>query len=93
MKTLIYRRSWSFCCEILVYIKYFYKSFYAHDYKDGFQEKLTRADFEKYVQWVAEDYEEHNATCFTKYRVWRFEKVRVDCPQNGQIYPQAARSR
>jgi len=66
MKTLIYRRSWSFCCEILVYIKYFYKSFYAHDYKDEFQEKLTRADFEKYVQWVAEDYEEHNATFRSK---------------------------
>ena len=33
MKTLIYRRSWSFCCEILVYIKYFYKSFYAQNSK------------------------------------------------------------
>ena len=27
---------------------------------------MTRADFEKYVQWVAEDYEEHNATFRSK---------------------------
>lgn len=66
MKTLIYRRSWSFCCEILVYIRYFYKSFYKHNYKDGFQENLTRTDFEKYFQWVSEDHENHNATFRSK---------------------------
>ncbi len=66
MKTLIYRRSWSFCCEILVYIRYFYKSFYKHNYKDGFQENLTRIDFEKYFQWVSEDHENHNATFRSK---------------------------
>lgn len=57
MKTLIYRRSWSFCKEILMYIRYFYKSFYEHGYDDGFLENLTRIDIEKYLQWVAEDYE------------------------------------
>lgn len=66
MKTLVYRRSWSFCCEILVYIRYFYKSFYKHNYQDGFQENLTRIDFEKYFQWVSEDYENHNATFRSK---------------------------
>lgn len=66
MKTLIYRRSWSFCSEVLVYIRYFYKSFYSHGYSNGFQENLTRIDFEKYLQWVSEDYENNNATFRSK---------------------------
>lgn len=66
MKTLIYRRSWSFCSEVLMYIRYFYKSFYANGYKDGFQENLTRMDFEKYLQWVSEDYVSNNATFRSK---------------------------
>lgn len=66
LKTLIYRRSWSFCCEILVYIKYFYKSFYGHGYRDGFQENLSRPDIEKYIQWVSEDHGDHNATFRSK---------------------------
>ena len=48
LKTLIYRRSWSFCTEILMYIRHFYKSFYGHGYADGFLENLTRIDVEKY---------------------------------------------
>ncbi len=66
MKSLIYRRSWSFCTEVLVYIRYFYKSFYDHNYPDGFQEALTRKDIESYLGWVAEDYEHSNATLRSK---------------------------
>lgn len=66
MKTLIYRRSWSFCCEILMYVKYFYKTFYGHGYPDGFQENLSRGDIERYLQWVSEDYEKKNATFRSK---------------------------
>lgn len=66
LKTLVYRRSWSFCTEILMYIRYFYKSFYGHGYADGFLENLTRMDVEKYLQWVAEDYENNNATFRSK---------------------------
>ena len=66
LKTLIYRRSWSFCCEILIYIRYFYKVFYAHGYGDGFQEILSRSDIESYLQWVSEDYEKNNATFRSK---------------------------
>ena len=66
LKTLIYRRSWSFCGEILIYIRYFYRVFYEHGYQDGFQEKLTRTDIEKYLQWVSEDYEKNNATFRSK---------------------------
>lgn len=66
MKTLIYRRSWSFCKECLMYIRYFYKSFYDHDYRDGFQEELKRIDIENYLKWVSEDYENKNATFRSK---------------------------
>lgn len=66
MKNLIYRRSWSFCRQLLYYIVYFYKTFYEHGYRDGFQENLTRADIEKYLQWVSEDYENNNATFRSK---------------------------
>lgn len=66
MKTLIYRRSWSFCKELLMYIRYFYKSFYGHGYQDGFQEELKRTDIESYLGWVAEDYEKNNATFRSK---------------------------
>lgn len=66
MRTLIYRRSWSFCTEILVYIRYFYKAFYANGYGDGFQEALCRQDMERYLGWVAEDYRDRNATFRSK---------------------------
>ncbi|MDD2981747.1 MAG: integrase, partial [Hespellia sp.] len=66
MKSLIYRRSWSFCKELLMYIRYFYKSFYGHRYEDGFQEELKRTDIENYLGWVAEDYENNNATFRSK---------------------------
>lgn len=66
MRTLIYRRSWSFCREVLMYVRYFYKAFYGHGYGDGFQENLTRIDMEKYLQWVSGDYENKNATFRSK---------------------------
>lgn len=66
MKTLIYRRSWSFCTEMLVYIRYYYKTFYANGYGDGFQEGLERQDIERYLGWVAEGYAGRNATFRSK---------------------------
>lgn len=66
MKSLIYRRSWSFCTEVLVYIRYFYNSFYSHGYSDGYQENLKRKDIENYLGWVAEDHMNHNATFKSK---------------------------
>lgn len=66
MKMLIHRRSFSFCTELLVYLRYFYRVFYEHGYTDGFQESLSRKDVEKYLSWVAEDYEHNNATFKSK---------------------------
>ena len=66
MKRLIIRRSWSYCRETLMYIRYFFRVFYEHGYGNGFLEELTRQDVEKYLCWVAEDYEKCNATFRSK---------------------------
>ena len=66
MKRLVIRRSWSYCKEMLMYIRYFFRVFYEHGHGDGFLEKLTRQDIEKYLCWVAEDYEKRNATFRSK---------------------------
>jgi len=65
-KRLIYKRSWSFCREVLIYIKAYYKVFYEHGYTDGFQEKLTRNDVENYICWIAEKHSCDNATYRSK---------------------------
>ena len=66
MKRLIVRRSWSYCKEMLMYIRYFFRVFYTKGYPDGFLEKLNRQDVESYLGWVAEDYENRNATFRSK---------------------------
>lgn len=66
MKRLIIKRSWSYCKELLMYIRYFFKSFYAHDRHDGFLESLSRKDMEEYFGWVAADYAAKNATFRSK---------------------------
>lgn len=66
MKRLIVRRSWSYCKEMLMYIRYFFKAFYKNGYGDGFLEKLNRQDIESYLGWVAADYENRNATFRSK---------------------------
>lgn len=65
-KRLIYKRSWSYCQEMLVFINAYYKMFYEHGYDDGFQEKLTRKDMEEYISWVAEEHSNGNATYRSK---------------------------
>ena len=65
-KRLIYKRSWSFCNETLVYIRAYYRLFYDHGYTDGFQENLTRKDVEDYISWIAEEHADDNATYRSK---------------------------
>lgn len=65
-KRLIYKRSWSFCHELLIYIRSYYRLFYEHGYEDGFQESLTRKDVEKYISWIAEEHSDGNATYRSK---------------------------
>lgn len=86
MKRLIIRRSWSYCCEMLMYIRYFFQAFYKSGYEDGFLEKLTRQDIEKYLRWVAADYEKCNATFRSK--AVSFIRSWLDYIQIAE-YPQA----
>ena len=65
-KRLVYKRSWSFCQEMLIYIKAYYRMFYGHGYTDGFQEKMTRNDVEEYIVWIAEEHSDSNATYRSK---------------------------
>lgn len=66
MERLVVRRSWSHCREMLVYIRYFFKVFYAHAYGDGFFQEICRRDMERYLGWVAADYADKNATFRSK---------------------------
>ncbi len=66
MSRLVIKRSWSYCAEMMMYIRYFFEAFYTHGYTDGFLERLTRMDIEKYLGWVADDYEGRNATFRSK---------------------------
>lgn len=86
MRRLVIKRSWSYCTEMMVYIRYFFGVFYGHGYMDGFLEKLTRPDIEKYLGWVAGDYEGRNATFRSK--VVSFIRQYIDYIQLAE-YPQA----
>jgi site-specific recombinase XerD len=86
MKRLIIRRSWSYCRETLMYIRYFFRVFYEHGYGNGFLEKLNRQDVEKYLCWVAGDYEKRNATFRSK--AVSFVRSWLDYIQIAE-YPQA----
>ena len=48
-KTIVTKRSFSLCSNILTYLSYFFKSFYSRGYKNGFLENLNRHDVEKYI--------------------------------------------
>lgn len=86
MRRLVIKRSWSYCTEMMVYIRYFFGSFYAHGYTDGFLERLARPDIEKYLCWVASDYEGRNATFRSK--AVSFIRQYIDYIQLAE-YPQA----
>lgn len=86
MKRLVIKRSWSYCTEMLIYLRYFFKAFYRNGYDDGFLESLEREDMEKYLVWVAEDYANNNATFRSK--AVSFIRMFLDYIQLAE-YPQA----
>lgn len=63
---LVTRRSWSYCGETLVYLKYFFGIFYRHGHGNGFLENLCREDVEKYLMWTMEEHKNSNATYRSK---------------------------
>lgn len=62
MRRLVTRRSYSYCRDMIMYIKYFFSVFSKHGYSNGFLEKLSRVDIENYLLWVMNDYAGLNAT-------------------------------
>lgn len=88
LKRLVVRRSWSYCKEMLMYIRYFFEAFYANGYADGFLEKLSRQDVEDYLRWVADSYDKKNATYRSK--AVSFIRSWLDYIQIAE-YPQAPR--
>ena len=63
---MITRRSWSHCCETLIYLKYFFGIFYRHSHGNGFLKNLCREDIEKYLIWTMEEHKDSNATYRSK---------------------------
>ena len=66
LRRMVVKRSWSHCSEMLRYIRTFFRLFYENRYEDGFLRNLNRFDIEKYLEWVAEAYEDDNATYTSK---------------------------
>lgn len=66
MSRLVVKRSWAHCGNMLEYIKVFFRLFYENGYEDGFLRDLSRQDIEKYLTWIAEEYEGRNATYTSK---------------------------
>ena len=65
--TIITKKSWSHCVEILNNLNYFFKKFYSNGHKDGFVEDLSRKDIENYLYWVNNDYKGRNLTYKSKF--------------------------
>ena len=55
-RRLVIKRSWSYCSEMLRYIRVFFALFYRNGYGDGFLKNLSRFDIERYLEWVSEEY-------------------------------------
>ena len=66
LRRMVVKRSWSHCSEMLRYIRTFFRLFYENQYEDGFLGNLNRFDIEKYLEWIAEAYEDDNATYASK---------------------------
>jgi Site-specific recombinase XerD len=66
-KTIITKKSWNHCHQIISHLNYFFTIFYGQRYKDGFIENLSRQDIENYLYWLNNDYEDKNATYKSKF--------------------------
>jgi len=61
-KTIVTKKSWNHCFQILNNLNYFFEKFYSSGYSDGFIENLSRKDIENYLYWLNNDYKDKNAT-------------------------------
>jgi integrase len=66
-KTIVTKKSWNHCFQILNNLNYFFEKFYSSGYSDGFIENLSRKDIENYLYWLNNDYKDKNATYKSKF--------------------------
>ncbi|QXE18336.1 tyrosine-type recombinase/integrase [Clostridium sp. 001] len=66
-KTIITKKSWNHCYQILNNLNYFFEKFYSQDYTDGFIKNLSRNDIENYLYWLGNDYKDKNPTYRCKF--------------------------
>lgn len=66
-KTIITKKSWNHCYQILNSLNYFFEKFYSNGYTNGFIENLSRKDIENYLYWVNNDHKGKNATYKSKF--------------------------
>ncbi|URZ07767.1 tyrosine-type recombinase/integrase [Clostridium felsineum] len=66
-RTIITKKSFSHCLNMLTTINCFFLRFYEMGYSDGFIEELKREDVEKYVYNIANIYREKNVTYVNKF--------------------------
>ncbi|EPY2296305.1 tyrosine-type recombinase/integrase [Clostridium sporogenes] len=65
--TIITKKSWSHCFNILVYLKYFFNDFYSNGYVDCFIENLSRKDVENFIFRFNQNRKEKNKDESNKY--------------------------
>jgi integrase len=53
--TIVTKKSFSLCSNILSILNYFFRSFYSRGYNDGFLENLERKDIEEYIYHLFND--------------------------------------
>ncbi|WP_326514392.1 tyrosine-type recombinase/integrase [Clostridium intestinale] len=66
-RTIITKKSFGTCSDILIHLRYFFESFYSRKYKDGFIENLSRNDIEKYLVQLMNDRKGRNRHGTTLY--------------------------
>lgn len=66
-KSIVTKKSWSHCYEILNHLNYFFNKFYANEYENGFIENLSRKDIENYLYWLSNEYKDKSLTYKSKF--------------------------
>ncbi|NFB55103.1 integrase [Clostridium botulinum] len=67
LRTIITKKSWSMCFEIVSKLNYFFEFFYSNNYSNGFIENLSRKDIEKYIFYLMNERKGKHKTQTTLY--------------------------
>jgi Site-specific recombinase XerD len=67
MRTLITKKSFSYCCNILTVLNEFFNTFYKMGYTNGFLKNLSRQDIEKYIYAIDSKHKKNNKSYSQKF--------------------------